>query len=62
VFQQHEEIIEVGKFDDLRMRHTNAEVNPQTKRVMMAGVISAHLHVAISLFQLSAAGYPSSYG
>jgi len=58
VFQRDGEIIEVGRYDDLRARHTAEEVIGSPNYVVMPGLINAHFHVGLTPFQLGAPDLP----
>ena len=52
VFQQAGEIIEVGKFDQIRARHPTEEVIGSSKHVVMPGLVNDHFHVGLTPCQL----------
>jgi len=52
VFQRDGEIIEVGRYDDLKARHTSDEVIGSGNQVVMPGLINDHYHVGLTPFQL----------
>ena len=58
VLQRDGEIIEVGKFEDLRARHPSEEVIGGTSYVVMPGLVNDHFHVGLTPFQLGAPDLP----
>ena len=58
VLQRDGEIIEVGDYDDMRVRHPTAEVIGGQNYVVMPGLVNDHFHVGFSPFQLGAPDLP----
>ncbi len=58
VLQRDGEIVEVGKFEDLRARHPSEEVIGGTNYVVMPGLVNDHFHVGLTPFQLGAPDLP----
>jgi len=58
VFQRDGEIIEIGKYDDLRVRYTADEVIGSPNYVVLPGLINTHFHVGLTPFQLGAPDLP----
>ncbi|MFC1937644.1 amidohydrolase family protein [Chloroflexota bacterium] len=58
VFQQDGEIIEVGRYADLRTRHTVDEILGSSNHLVMPGLINAHFHVGLSPFQRGSPDLP----
>ena len=52
VYQQDGEFVEVGRYEDLRARHPEAEVMGSSKYVVMPGLVNDHFHVGLTPFQL----------
>ncbi len=58
VYQRDGEIIEVGRYDDLRAKHPSEEVIGSSKYVVMPGLVNDHFHVGLTPFQLGAPDLP----
>lgn len=58
VFQRDGEIIEVGSYNDLRVRHPTEEVIGSSKYVVMPGLINDHFHIGLTPFQRGAPDLP----
>lgn len=58
VFQRDGEIIEVGAYDELRVRFPTAEVIGSSEAVIMPGLVNDHFHVGVTPFQLGAPDLP----
>ena len=58
VFQRDGEIIEVGRYDDLKSRHTPDEEIGSNKYLVMPGMINAHEHSGFTPFQLGVPAPP----
>ncbi len=58
IFQRDGEIIEVGRYDDLRTRHAAEEVIGSPNYVVMPGLIDDHFHTGITPFQLGTPDLP----
>ena len=48
VFQRDGEIIEVGRYEDLRTQHPDAEVIGSPNYVVMPGLVNDHFHVGLT--------------
>ena len=58
VFQENGEIIEVGKYRDLKLRHPAEEVIGSTDFVVIPGLVNQHFHVGVTPFQLGVPDLP----
>jgi len=58
VFQRDGEIIEVGKYNDMKARYDTEEVIGSPDYVVMPGLINDHFHVALTPFQLGIPDLP----
>ena len=58
VFQRDGEIVEVGRYEDLKNRHPEAEVIGSPNYVVMPGLVNDHFHVGLTPFQLGAPDLP----
>ena len=58
VFQRDGEIVEVGTYDDLKVRHPAVEVIGSSNYVVMPGLVNDHFHVGLTPFQLGAPDLP----
>ncbi len=58
VYQQDGEIVEVGRYQDLRTRHPEAEMIGSPKHVVMPGLVNDHFHVGLSPFQMGSPDLP----
>ena len=58
VFQKDGEILEIGRYEDLRARHPETEVIGSTKHVVMPGIVNDHFHVGVSPFQMGSPDLP----
>ena len=58
VYQRDGEIIEVGKYDDLKERHPGEEVLGSSRYVVMPGLVNDHFHVGVTPFQLGSPDLP----
>ena len=58
VFQRDGEIIEVGRYDDLKSRHTPDEEIGSNKYLVMPGMINAHEHSGFTPFQMGVPDLP----
>ncbi len=54
VFQRDGEIIEVGRYEDLRAQHPEAEVIGSPNYVVMPGLVNDHFHVGLTPLQTGA--------
>ena len=54
VFQRDGEIIEVGRYEDLRTRHPEDEVIGSPSYVVMPGLVNDHFHIGVTPTQLGA--------
>jgi cytosine/adenosine deaminase-related metal-dependent hydrolase len=52
VFQRNGEIMEVGKFEEVRKKHRADKVIGSEKQVVIPGLVNAHHHVGLTPFQL----------
>ena len=52
VFQRDGEIMEIGKYEDLRALHPEAEVIGSSRYVVMPGLANDHFHVGLTPCQL----------
>ena len=52
VFQRDGEIIEVGRYEDLRTQHPDAEVIGSPNYVVMPGLVNDHFHVGLTPLQM----------
>jgi len=48
VFQRDGEIIEVGRYDDLKTRYAVDEIIGSSNQLVMPGLVNSHFHVGIS--------------
>ncbi len=58
VFQQDGEIIEVGRYGELRLRHKADEIIGSSNHVLIPGLVNAHMHVGLSPFQRGSPDLP----
>ncbi len=58
VFQKDGEIVEVGRYDDLRTRYIADEIIGSPNHVVMPGLINSHFHVGLSPFQRGSPDLP----
>ena len=58
LYQRDGEIIEVGRYDDLRTRYPSEEVIGSSNHVVMPGLVNDHFHVGLTPFQLGAPDLP----
>ena len=58
VFQRDGEIVEVGRYEDLKNRDPEAEVIGSPHYVVMPGLVNDHFHVGLTPFQLGAPDLP----
>ena len=58
VYQRDGEIVEVGPYDDLRTRHSGAEMLGSSRYVVMPGLVNDHFHVGLTPFQLGTPDLP----
>ena len=58
VYQRDGEIIEVGRYDDLRAKHPSEEVIGSSKYVVMPGLVNDHFHVGLTPVQMGALDRP----
>ena len=58
VLQRDGEIVEVGDYQDLKMRYPDAQVIGGPSYVVMPGLVNDHFHVGLSPFQLGAPDLP----
>jgi len=58
VFQRDGEIIDIGRYEDLRTRYNAEEVIGSPDYVVMPGLINSHFHVGLTPFQLGQADMP----
>ncbi|MCZ6535824.1 MAG: amidohydrolase family protein [Chloroflexi bacterium] len=54
VFQRDGEIVEVGRYEDLKNRHPEAEVIGSPNYVVMPGLVDSHSHLGLTPCQLGA--------
>jgi cytosine/adenosine deaminase-related metal-dependent hydrolase len=58
VFQQNGEIMDVGRYDDLKERYNPDEIIGSPSYVVMPGLVDSHFHVGVTPFQLGAPDLP----
>lgn len=58
VFQRDGEIVEIGKYNDLRQRYSPDEEIGSSQHMVIPGLINAHHHVGLTPFQLGASDQP----
>ena len=58
VYQRDGEIIEVGRYDDLRVRHPGEELIGSDKLLLIPGLVNDHFHVGLTPFQLGSPDLP----
>ncbi|MDP6822256.1 MAG: amidohydrolase family protein [Dehalococcoidia bacterium] len=58
VFQRDGEIVEIGRYDDLKSRHQPDEVIGGPDFVVIPGLINAHHHTGLTPFQLGSPDLP----
>jgi cytosine/adenosine deaminase-related metal-dependent hydrolase len=58
IFQRDGEIIEVGRYDELRTRYKADEIIGSPNQVVMPGLINANFHVGLSPFQRGSPDLP----
>ena len=58
VFQRDGEIIEVGRYDDLKTRYAVDEIIGSSNQLVMPGLVNSHFHVGISPFQRGSPDLP----
>ena len=58
VYQKDGVIVEVGRYDDLKGRHPEAEVIGSPRYVVMPGLVNDHFHVGMTPFQLGIPDLP----
>ena len=58
IYQRDGEIVEVGKYDDLKERHPGEEVIGSSRYVVMPGLVNDHFHVGVTPFQLGIPDLP----
>ncbi|MDA1258321.1 MAG: amidohydrolase family protein [Chloroflexi bacterium] len=58
VFQRDGEIVEIGRYDDLKARHEPDEVIGSPDFVVIPGLINAHHHIGLTPFQLGSPDLP----
>ena len=58
VYQHDGEILEVGSYDELRVRHPSEDVIGSLNFVVMPGLVNQHFHVGVTPFQLGAPDLP----
>ena len=54
ILQQEGEIVEVGSYEELRLRNPNVDVVGSSRYVVMPGLVNDHFHVGLTPFQLGA--------
>ena len=54
VFQRDGEIVEVGRYEDLKSRHPDAEVIGSSNYVVMPGLVDDHSHMGLTPCQMGA--------
>ncbi len=52
VFQDNGSIVEVGKYQDIRLKYDRAQVIGDGKQIVLPGLINSHHHVGLTPFQL----------
>ncbi len=58
VYQRDGAIVEVGRYEDLRQRHSDVEVIGSPNYVVMPGLVNDHFHVGFSPFQMGSPDLP----
>ena len=58
VFQRDGEIVEVGRYDDVKARHDPDEVIGSGNDVVLPGLINAHHHTGLTPFQMGVLDLP----
>ena len=58
VYQEDGAIVEVGKYDDLKAKHPDAEVIGSPSYVVMPGLVNDHFHVGLTPFQMGSPDLP----
>ena len=58
IYQRDGEIVEVGRYDDLKARHDPDEVIGSNNDVVLPGLINAHHHTGLTPFQLGVLDLP----
>ncbi len=58
IYQRDGEIVEVGKYEDLKARHPEDEVIGSSRYVVMPGMVNDHFHVGVTPFQLGIPDLP----
>ena len=58
VYQRDGEIMEIGKYEDLRALHPDEEVIGSSNHLVMPGLVNDHFHVGLSPFQMGAPDLP----
>ena len=58
IVQRDGEIVEVGKYEELRARHDPDEVIGSNKHIVLPGLINAHHHTGLTPFQMGVLDLP----
>ena len=58
VYQEDGAIVEVGKYDDLKTKHPDAEVIGSPSYVVMPGLVNDHFHVGMTPVQMGSPDLP----
>ena len=58
VYQRDGEIVEVGRYEDLKERHPGVEVIGSSRYVVMPGLVNDHFHVGLTPLQLGVTDLP----
>ena len=58
VYQRDGEIVEVGRYEDLKERHPGEEVIGSPRHVVMPGLVNDHFHVGVTSYQLGVPDLP----